>query len=222
MKIVLLGPPGGGKGTQAAELSRRRGIPAISTGDMFRDHVERGTELGRRVRGFIERGELVPDALVLDMVWDRLAAKDCETGFILDGFPRTVEQAEALDQYLADRGQSLLAVINLEVPAEEIVRRISNRRVCPVCGRSYHMIAMPPAEDERCDVEGAALIHREDDRPEVILRRLEEYHARTEPVVHYYRRAGILRPVCGVASAEQVAAAVLREIEGAAARAVTG
>jgi len=212
MRIVLLGPPGAGKGTQAAALAQRLQIPVISTGDMLREHLRQRTPLGISAQAYMDRGELVPDEIVVRMVMERLDAPDCERGFLLDGFPRTVQQARALADYLARRGWQLDRVIDLEVPAEEIVRRLSARRICPVCQRPYHLIHRPPRDDERCDVDGAALVQREDDRPEVILRRLEEYHRRTEPVLNFYRAAGRLRPVCGVASPEEVTAAVMREL----------
>lgn len=218
MRLVLLGPPGAGKGTQAELFAERFRIPRISTGDMLREAARDGTELGRKAKEFTDRGLLVPDEMILTLVQGRLRQPDCQRGFLLDGFPRTVAQAEALAQMLQEDGRQLDAVIDLEVDTEELIRRLSGRRTCPVCERSYHLISRPPKVPGMCDYNHGPLIQRDDDREQVIRERLNEYHRRTKPVIDYYRGGHLLRTVAGQQSTEQVTAAIVREMERALAR----
>jgi adenylate kinase len=195
MNLLLLGPPGSGKGTQAGWMSERWGIPGISSGEILREVAHRGGELGRRVAGLINQGRMVPDELIQELIWERLDQPDAQGGFILDGFPRTVRQAEALDQYLEQQGKALRMALDLEVDEEELIRRLSGRRVCPRCQRSYHLVSQPPREPGRCDVDGTLLEQRADDFPDAIRQRLSLYHRRTEPVLDYYRDRGLLHPI---------------------------
>ena len=219
--IVLLGAPGAGKGTQAKIIAQRYGIPQISTGDILRDNVARNTELGRQAKAVMERGELVSDQLVSGMVADRLAQKDCERGFILDGFPRTVAQAEWLGKYLDSRtfgGRKLpLVVVIIQVGYNQLLQRLTGRRSCPACGRIYNVYSQPPRVDNVCDVEGASLIQRKDDKEEVISERLEAYERQTLPLVDYYRRQGRLHEVNGGLLADQVTEQIFKLLERPAA-----
>jgi adenylate kinase len=190
MKLILLGSPGAGKGTLAASLSRRYGIPHVSTGDIFREAVNRGTPLGKRVKGIMDRGELVPDELTVELVKQRLSNADARGGYILDGFPRTVAQAEALQAF-----QKLDAVINFQVDDEVVIRRLSGRLVCRSCGAVYHVENLPPKVPGRCDVCGGELYSREDDQIDAIRNRLRVYKQQTEPLIQYYRERGILRDI---------------------------
>lgn len=204
MQVVLLGPPGVGKGTQAARLSAARGIAHISTGDMFRDNVLRGTELGKTANTYMTAGDLVPDSIVIAMVEDRLSQPDCQMGFLLDGFPRTLPQAESLDELLVKIGRPLVAVVDLEADEEELVRRLSGRRVCGACGATYHVDNSPPAEGSKCDKCGGEVVQRKDDRAEAIRRRLVEYHDKTAALTGYYRGRGLLESIDGLGSIEEV------------------
>src|SRR5919201_2928790 len=195
MRLVLLGPPGAGKGTQAARLVERFRIPHISTGDLLRDHVERGTRLGVQARAFMDRGEYVPDGLVVRMVMDRLDAPDAEKGFILDGFPRTIPQAQALEKGLAEAGRPLEAVLKFKVDDETGIRRLCNRWLCPCCQRTYNMEFMPPREDARCDHDGCHLIRRSDDGEITVRRRLDVYREETAPLEWFYSERGLLREI---------------------------
>jgi adenylate kinase len=197
MNLILLGAPGAGKGTQAKMISEKYGIPQISTGDMLRDAVAKGTELGRKAKEYMDRGELVPDEVVIGIVKERLQQPDCRKGFILDGFPRTIAQAEALDKMLGDLGMKIDAVINVAVPEEEVVKRIVNRRTCRKCGAVYHLIYNPPKEDNKCDKCGGELYQRDDDREETVRERYRVYRENTEPLIDYYRRKGVLFDVDG-------------------------
>ncbi len=208
MNLVLLGPPGAGKGTQAERISALYGVPHISTGDIFRDNLKRGTELGRRAKEYMDRGELVPDEVVIGIVRDRLAQPDCEKGFILDGFPRTVAQADALKDMLAETGRAIDHVLNVQVPEDVVVERLTARRTCRSCGKVFHLLFDPPAKEDTCDACGGELYCRDDDREETVRARLREYEAKTSPLVDYYRREGLLRDIDGAASMEEV----LREI----------
>jgi len=218
MRLVLLGPPGAGKGTQARVLSQRFQIPTIATGNMLRDHIGRKTALGIVAKGFIDNGLLVPDDAVWPMVQERLQAADTTTGFLLDGFPRTVVQAEQLRDFLATRGRPLHGVVDLSVPDDEIVRRLSNRRICPKCQTPYHMVERPPERDEMCDRDGEKLVQRDDDLEHVIRKRLQEYHRQTEPLVEWYRRVGLLHEIDGEQSPEDVTEIIGRIVDETEAR----
>ncbi len=215
MRIVLLGPPGSGKGTQASALQERRGIPHIASGDLLRANVADGTDLGRRAKPFMDRGDLVPDDLILDMMAERLAQPDAQNGYALDGFPRTVAQAHALDRRLQQLGQRLDAVIYLQVPEPELLRRLSGRRICPNCNDIYHLDTMPPRQEGVCDTCGSALIQRQDERPEVVRNRLLVYAEQTEPLLDHYRSEGLLHEVDGTIGVDRVLAEIADIVERA-------
>lgn len=198
MNLILLGAPGAGKGTQAEIICEKFSIPSISTGNIIRESVKNGTEMGLKAKSYMDSGELVPDAVVIGIIKERLAQDDCQNGFILDGFPRTIPQAEALDQM----GVVIDRVVSIEVPDEKIAARMSGRRVCAKCGASYHLEYKKPANDGVCDACGGELIQRKDDAPETVIERLRVYHEQTEPLKDYYEKAGKLRLVEGQ---EQVA-----------------
>ena len=204
MNIVFLGPPGAGKGTQAKRITEKYGIPQISTGDMFREHLSKGTELGKKAKEYMEKGQLVPDEIVLGMVEERLKQPDCERGFLLDGFPRTVPQAEALDEMLNKWGKKIDYAIAIEVPDEELVKRLTGRRTCKNCGMMYHIIFKPPKEDNRCDACGGELYQRADDNEETVRNRLKVYHESTAPLIDYYERKGVLYRVDGLGGIEEI------------------
>lgn len=197
MRLVLLGPPGAGKGTQAQEISRRLDIPHISTGDMFRVAIRSGTEVGRKAKEYLEAGRLVPDEVVIGLVKDRLSRRDCEGGFLLDGFPRTVPQAEALDAWLEENGLKLDAVLDIEVPRDVLLIRLSGRRVCFQCGINYHVVYNPPKIAERCDQCGEELVQRLDDKEATVRERLLVYDRQATPLKEYYRLRGVLREING-------------------------
>ncbi len=211
LNLIFLGPPGAGKGTQAERLARRWHLKKISTGDILREAVRQGTPLGQEARAYMERGDLVPDRVMLGLI--REVLQSSPGGFILDGFPRTLEQARGLDALLQEMGLHLHAVVLFQVPDEEIVRRLSARRVCPKCGATYNLLTDPPRDDERCDRCGEPLVLRDDDRPETIRHRLEVYHQQTEPLVDYYRRQGLLREISGVGTPEEVEQRLLRALQ---------
>jgi adenylate kinase len=204
MRVVLLGPPGAGKGTQAERLSRRLGVPHISTGAMLREAILRETDLGRAVREYVESGRLVPDPLMEEVLETRLREPDSAAGFVLDGYPRTTAQAESLDRFLTRQGWHLDRVVLLEVPPEELVERLSGRLVCPLCGANYHPKHRPPRRDQVCDVDQAPLAQRSDDQPETVLGRLKLFELETGPVVAYYGQKGLLTRVPGSGTIEQV------------------
>jgi adenylate kinase len=217
--LVLLGPPGAGKGTQAQHLATRFGIPQISTGDILREHVEEGTMLGIRARAYMDRGEYVPDDIVVSMVMDRLEEPDAEKGFILDGFPRTVPQAEALAAALAARDRPLTAVVCFEAGDETAIARLTGRYTCPTCKRTYHVAFSPPANDLLCDLDGTTLVQRSDDDELTAKRRLALYREQTEPLERFYRDAGLLRMIDAEAPKEEVSRrtdVVLDELDEAA------
>jgi len=215
MNLILLGPPGAGKGTQAKRLQETHGLGQLATGDMVRAAIASGSELGQRVKAIYDAGRLVPDDIIIDMIAARIDEPDCAGGFILDGFPRTVPQAEALDAMLAERARKLDHVILMEVDETELIARIVGRFICPVCGASYHEHFNRPRVDGKCDnCGGADLVHRADDRPEAVATRLEAYRNQTAPILPYYRARGILRSVDGMAPIDEVTRqieAVLRE-----------
>ncbi len=208
MKIIFLGAPGAGKGTQAEVVSKRFAIPAISTGAIIRAALAEGTPTGLKAKEFIEKGNLVPDEVVIDIIKERLAKDDCKNGYILDGFPRTVPQAEALDRM----GITIDAVVSLEVPSEEIVERMSGRRVCNRCGASYHVQYNPSKDGVHCDSCGETLTTRKDDEPSVVLSRLEVYHTSTEPLKDFYAEKGILKLVDGRGSVETITERTLKAL----------
>ena len=197
LNLILFGPPGAGKGTQAARLQEDFRLPYVATGDILRSAVKDGTELGMKAKGFMDAGELVPDELVIDLIVDRIGADDARDGFILDGFPRTRAQADALGKAFDELGRRITAVLLFDVPDEELVRRISGRRVSVKTGRVYHVESDPPKHEGRCDVDGSRLVQRDDDKPEVVAKRLEVYHEETEPLVAYYDERGLLRRIDG-------------------------
>ncbi|RMF42707.1 MAG: adenylate kinase [Deltaproteobacteria bacterium] len=198
MNLILLGPPGAGKGTQAKMLIDRFGIPQISTGDMLRAAVAAGTELGLKAKACMDSGALVPDEVVIGIVGERLAQADCDKGFILDGFPRTVAQADALKQTLGQLGKSLDAVISLEVDTEALVERLTGRRTCRACGQGFHVRFDPPAKEGVCDACGGELYQRDDDREETIRKRLDVYQEQTSPLIEYYQQEGLLAAIDGM------------------------
>ena len=209
MNIILLGAPGAGKGTQAEVISDKLGIPAVSTGNMIREAIRQGTEMGRKAKACTESGQLVPDEVVIGIVAERLQAPDCADGFILDGFPRTIPQAEALDAM----GVVIDRVIEISVPDAAIAERMSGRRVCPDCGASYHLLYKKPAVEGVCDQCGAQLVQRKDDAPETVLARLDVYHAQTEPLKAYYERKGVLRVVEGQEKVSDTSRLTLQALE---------
>jgi adenylate kinase len=204
LDLILFGPPGAGKGTQAERLRADFQVPYIATGDMLRASVKEGTELGKKAREYMDAGDLVPDDLIVEMAAERLQEEDALDGFILDGFPRTIEQAKALDQQLAELGRRITAALLIDVPDEEVIRRLSGRRVCVKAGHNYHVEFDPPKHEGVCDQDGSRLIQRDDDEPEVIRNRLRVYHEQTEPLVEYYDRQGLMRRIDGTRDASEV------------------
>ena len=204
LNLILLGPPGAGKGTQAKRLSKDFGLPYVPTGDMLRDAVREETELGRAAKEYMDRGDLVPDDLIIAMIVQRLSESDTQGGFVLDGFPRTERQAEALDNELTRLGRTLNSALLIDAPEDEVVRRLSGRRVCRKNQHTFHVDFDPPKHPDRCDMDGSRLEIRDDDRPEVVRQRLRTYHEKTEPLIGYYERAGILRRMDGGRSPDEV------------------
>jgi adenylate kinase len=204
LNLVLLGPPGAGKGTQAERLAEDFGLPYIATGNMLRDQIREETELGAKAKGYMDRGDLVPDELIIEMIKDRLEKPDAAGGFILDGFPRTEKQAEVLDQELKDVDRLLSAALLIDVPEAEVVRRLSGRRVCVKGQHNFHVDFDPPKHPDVCDVDGSRLVVRDDDKPEVVEHRLGQYREKTEPLIEYYASRDILRRVDGSRSPDQV------------------
>ena len=215
MHILLMGPPGAGKGTQAAELVKAFDIPHISTGDMFRAAIKGGTELGKKAKGYMDEGKLVPDEVTIGIVHERLSKDDCKKGFILDGFPRTVEQADALTGILKDLGLSLTRVLNISVPSEDLIERATGRRICKKCGATYHVKFNPPKKEGICDVCGGELFQRGDDTAETMKNRLSVYEAQTKPLIEYYEKAGIYTEVDGRQAIDKVTKDLVEVLKGA-------
>ena len=208
MKIIMLGAPGAGKGTQAKKIAAKYEIPHISTGDIFRANIKNGTELGKKAKTYMDQGLLVPDELVVDLVVDRVNQDDCTKGYVLDGFPRTIPQAEALDKALESMDQKMDYAIDINVPDDNIVNRMSGRRACVDCGATYHIVHAPTKEEGICDNCGGELILRDDDKPETVQKRLAVYHEQTQPLIDYYTEKGILKTVDGTVDLEDVFKAI--------------
>lgn len=209
MKLIMLGAPGAGKGTQAKKIAEKYNIPHISTGDIFRANIKNGTELGQKAKTYMDQGLLVPDELVVDLVMDRFAQPDCENGYVLDGFPRTIPQAECLDAALTEMGEKIDYAVNVEVPDENIVNRMSGRRACVACGATYHIVHIPTKVEGICDRCGKELILRDDDKPETVTKRLNVYHEQTQPLIDYYTKKGVLVEVDGTVDMKDVFNAII-------------
>lgn len=208
MKIIMLGAPGAGKGTQAKMIADKYGVPHISTGDIFRANIKNGTELGMETKKNMDQGLLVPDELTVRILLDRVAQDDCKNGYVLDGFPRTIPQAEVLDSELTKLGDHIDYAINVDVPDENIVKRMSGRRACLTCGATYHIEHVPPKKEGICDVCGSELVLRDDDKPETVKNRLNVYHEQTQPLIDFYTEKGVLKTVDGTVPMEEVFAAI--------------
>lgn len=209
MKTIMLGAPGAGKGTQAKQIADKYSIPHISTGDIFRANIKNGTELGKKAKQYMDQGALVPDELTCDLVMDRIQQDDCKNGFVLDGFPRTIPQAEALDAALGKINEKMDYAIDVDVPDENIVNRMSGRRACLNCGATYHLISIPPKVEGICDRCGSEIVLREDDKPETVQKRLKVYHEQTQPLIDYYKNQGILKSVDGTQPMDEVFKAIV-------------
>ena len=214
MKIIMLGAPGAGKGTQAKQIADKYSIPHISTGDIFRANLKAGTELGKKAKEYMDQGLLVPDELTCDLVMDRIAQDDCKNGFVLDGFPRTIPQAEALDAALTKINQKMDYAIDVDVPDDNIINPMSGRRACLNCGATYHIVSIPTKQEGICDRCGNQVVLRDDDQPETVKKRLNVYHEQTQPLIDYYQKQGILKSVDGTQPMESVFGAIV-EILGA-------
>lgn len=210
MKIIMLGAPGAGKGTQAKMIAEKYGLPHISTGDIFRANIKNGTELGKEAKEYMDKGLLVPDELTVRLLLDRVAQDDCKNGYVLDGFPRTIPQAEVLDEKLSELGEKVDYAINVDVPDENIVNRMSGRRACLNCGATYHIVSIPPKKEGICDVCGSELVLRDDDKPETVQNRLKVYHEQTQPLIDFYEKKGVLRSVDGTLPMEEVFTAITK------------
>ena len=209
MRIIMLGAPGAGKGTQAKKIAEKYGIPHISTGDIFRANIKNGTELGKKAKTYMDQGLLVPDELTCDLVVDRIQQPDAKNGYVLDGFPRTIPQAEVLDKALAELGESIDYAIDVDVPDENIVKRMSGRRACVSCGATYHVVHVPPKKEGICDRCGSELILRDDDKPETVKNRLDVYHKQTQPLIDFYTKKGVLKTVDGTVDMQDVFKAIV-------------
>lgn len=213
MKLLLMGPPGAGKGTQAEQLSKQLSLVHISTGDMFRAAMAAGTPLGQEAKSYMDKGQLVPDEVTIGIVRDRLKEDDAQNGFLLDGFPRTLPQAEALGEILKELDMKLDAVVNIDVPDEDLVKRLSGRRICSQCGSAYHVVFNPPAQEGVCDKDGAALYQRDDDSEETVTNRLEVYHAQTAPLIDFYKDQGAFLAIDGNQDVAKVTEEILVKLE---------
>ena len=208
MKIIMLGAPGAGKGTQAKMIAEKYAVPHVSTGDIFRANIKNGTELGMEAKKYMDQGLLVPDELTVKILLDRVAPKDCQNGYVLDGFPRTIPQAEVLDRALNEIGDKIDYAINVDVPDENIIRRMGGRRACLSCGATFHVEHIPPKQEGICDTCGKELVLRDDDKPETVKNRLDVYHKQTQPLIDFYQAKGILRTVDGTVGMKDVFAAI--------------
>ena len=208
MKIIMLGAPGAGKGTQAVRIAEKNNIPHVSTGDIFRSNIKQGTELGKKAKKYMDEGQLVPDSLTIELLLDRVSKDDCSKGYILDGFPRTIPQAEALDQALEKMGTKIDCAVNVDVPDQDIVNRMSGRRSCPNCGAVFHIVQLPPKNEGICDNCGTKLVQRDDDKPETVEKRLKVYHEQTQPLIDFYEKKGILKTVDGTMPPDDVFKAI--------------
>ena len=209
MKIIMLGAPGAGKGTQAKMIAEKYGIPHVSTGDIFRANIKNGTELGMEAKKYMDQGQLVPDELTVKILLDRVARDDCKNGYVLDGFPRTIPQAEVLDKALTELGDAIDFAIDVNVPDENIVKRMSGRRACVGCGATYHIVYNPTKVEGKCDTCGADLILRDDDKPETVLNRLKVYHEQTQPLIDFYTKKGVIAEVDGTKDMKDVFDAIV-------------
>ena len=210
MNLILLGPPGAGKGTQAAKIIEKYEIPHISTGDIFRENIKEGTPLGKKAQEYMNRGELVPDSLVIEIATDRLTKDDCKEGFLLDGFPRTVEQAEALDKFLAEDGKTVDHVLDIDVEADILMKRLTGRRVCKGCGATFHITNIPPKVEGVCDVCGEELYQRDDDTEETVANRIEVYNSQTKPLIDYYEKSGNISHLDGSVDPDELLAEIVK------------
>ena len=209
MKIIMLGAPGAGKGTQAKMIADKYGVPHVSTGDIFRANIKNGTELGMEAKKYMDQGLLVPDELTVKILLDRVSQPDCKNGYVLDGFPRTIPQAEVLDKALAELGESIDYAIDVDVPDENIVKRMSGRRACVSCGATYHVVHVPPKKEGICDRCGSELILRDDDKPETVKNRLDVYHKQTQRLIDFYTKKGVLKTVDGTVDMQDVFKAIV-------------
>ena len=210
MKIIMLGAPGAGKGTQAKKIAAKYSIPHISTGDIFRANIKNGTELGLKAKSYMDAGGLVPDEITIGMLLDRIHLADCENGYVLDGFPRTIPQAESLTEALKKNGEAIDFAVNVDVPDENIINRMSGRRACLNCGATYHIVYNAPKTENVCDTCGQELVLRDDDKPETVKKRLDVYHDQTQPLIDYYKNEGVLAEVDGTLDMEDVFQAIVK------------
>lgn len=210
MKIIMLGAPGAGKGTQAKKIAAKYSIPHISTGDIFRANIKNGTELGLKAKSYMDAGGLVPDEITIGMLLDRIHQADCENGYVLDGFPRTIPQAESLTEALKKNGEAIDFAVNVDVPDENIINRMSGRRACLNCGATYHIVYSAPKTENVCDTCGQELVLRDDDKPETVKKRLDVYHDQTQPLIDYYKNEGVLAEVDGTLDMEDVFQAIVK------------
>lgn len=210
MKIIMLGAPGAGKGTQAKKIAAKYSIPHISTGDIFRANIKNGTELGLKAKSYMDAGSLVPDEITIGMLLDRIHQADCENGYVLDGFPRTIPQAESLTEALKKNGEAIDFAVNVDVPDENIISRMSGRRACLNCGATYHIVYNAPKKENVCDACGQELVLRDDDKAETVKKRLDVYHSQTQPLIDYYKNEGILAEVDGTLDMEDVFQAIVK------------